>query len=203
MNFFEILGVERKYHLTADEMERRFHERSRLVHPDKHMKADPQTRVKTALATSELNQAYRALKDPVRRAEYLLGLEGFKLSDERSGHKVPPAFLMQMLELREALGEAKDAGEVNTVRELVLAVRQRQAECSREIEAGFARYEAGELAALGAVADAMIGERYFRRFLDDAEAWEEARTEGGAGRSAAKPAGNSAGTSARKSKETA
>ena len=143
MNYFEILGVERKYHLTAEELERRFHERSRQLHPDKHMKADAQTRVKTALATSELNQAYRALRDPVRRAEYLLELEGFKLSDERGGHKVPPAFLMEMLELREALGEAKDEGDHGKVRGLAASVRQRRDQATGEVDAGFSRYEAG------------------------------------------------------------
>src|SRR5262245_7491389 len=162
MNYFEILGVERKYHLTAEELERRFHERSRQLHPDKHMKADAQTRVKSALATSELNQAYRALRDPVRRAEYLLELEGIKLSDERDGHKVPPAFLMEMLELREELGEAKAEGDQGKVRELAAGVRQRRDEATGEVDAGFTRYQGGDRAALTAVADALIAERYFR-----------------------------------------
>lgn len=175
MNFFDILGVERRYHLAADELERRFHDKSRQLHPDRHMKADPQTRVKTALATSELNQAYRTLRDPVKRAEHLLALAGIKLTDERDGHKVDPGFLMEMLELREALGEAKEAGDREKVAELAKDVRRRRDESTAAMEAGFSRYEAsGEAAELRAVADAMIGERYFRRFLDDVEAFEEA-----------------------------
>ena len=174
MDYFEILGVERRYHVTAEELERRFHDKSRQLHPDRHMKADANTRVKTALATSELNQAYRALRDPVRRAEYLLGLYGIKLTDERDGHKVAPAFLMEMLELREALGEAKEAGDVAKVKSLAAEVRERRDAATAEIEAGFSRYEAsGDAQVLRAVADAMIGERYFRRFLDDVEKFED------------------------------
>lgn len=174
MDYFEILGVERRYHVTAEELERHFHDKSRQLHPDRHMKADAQTRVKTALATSELNQAYRTLRDPVRRAEYLLGLHGIKLTDERDGHKVAPAFLMEMLELREALGEAKEAGDVAKVKSLAAEVRERRDLSTGQIEAGFTRYEAGgDAGALREVADAMIGERYFRRFLDDVEKFED------------------------------
>lgn len=177
--YFDILGVERKYHLAAEDLERRFHERSRLLHPDKHMKADPQTRVKTALATSQLNQAYRALKDPIRRAEHLLEVEGYKISDERSGHKVSPAFLMEIMELREQLADAKAEGNHAAVGALADQVKVRRAEVMSEADDGFSKYEAGDKAELGKVADALIAERYLRRFLDEVEAFEDARADAG------------------------
>src|SRR5438045_1637380 len=109
-DFFQTLGVDRRYHLDGAELEARYHERSKLYHPDRHAKADPQTRVKNALATSQLTQAYRTLKDPIKRAEYLLKLEGMAISDERTGRKVSPGFLVEILELREQLMEARMDG---------------------------------------------------------------------------------------------
>jgi molecular chaperone HscB len=173
-DFFNTLGVERRYHLDAADLERRYHERSRQVHPDRHVKADAQARVKSALAASQLTQAYRTLKDPVKRAEYLLKLEGIEISDERSGHKVAPAFLMEILELREQLAEAKAEGDRVRVRALAEGVAARHADVIAEADAGFARYEAGDRGALRGVADALVAERYFRRYLDEVEAFEDA-----------------------------
>ena len=178
-SLFEILGVPRRYHLTDEEMERAFHARSRLLHPDRHMKADPQTRVKNALATSQLNEAYRTLKHGTKRAEYLLKLEGIELTDERNGHKVSPAFLMEILELREELAEARGALDAVRVQSLGAGVRARRDEALASVGAGFARWEAGDQNALKSVADALVAERYFNRFLDDVEAFEDAQHDRG------------------------
>ena len=135
-SFFEILGVPRRYHLAAADLERAFHERSRALHPDKHMKADGSTRIKTALAASNVNEAYRALKDRIKRAEYLLSLSNIHLTDERTGHKVAPAFLMEIMELREALMEAKAEGNAAAVEDLAKGVRVRRAEVIAKMESG-------------------------------------------------------------------
>lgn len=178
-SFFEILGVPRRYHLADAELERAFHERSRVLHPDRHMKADPQTRVKNALATSQLNEAYRTLRDGTKRAEYLLKLEGIELSDERKGHKVDPAFLMEILERREALAEARGDGDLPRVLALGAEVRARRDEVLAAVDAGFARWEAGEADVLKDVADALVAERYFKRFLEEVSAFEDAQHEAG------------------------
>ena len=172
--YFQILGVEQKWHLAASELEARYHEKNKLVHPDRHAKADSQTRVRNALATSNLNQAYRTLKDPIQRAEYLLKLEGIELSDERSGHKVAPEFLVEIMELREGLMDARTEGDKAKVSALAAAVRGRRDAVLGEVDTGFTRYESGDRAVLGQIADALVAERYFRRFLDEAEAFLDA-----------------------------
>ncbi|HZU81395.1 MAG TPA: Fe-S protein assembly co-chaperone HscB, partial [Polyangiaceae bacterium] len=134
LDFFQILGVPRRYHLALDELERLYHEQSRLHHPDRHAREGGATRVKSALATSQLNQAYRALKDPVKRAEHLLALAGIEISDERSGHKVPPEFLMEIMELREALADARAERDIGRVASLAADVRQRYATVQQRIE---------------------------------------------------------------------
>jgi molecular chaperone HscB len=183
-DYFAILGVERRYHVALDELERRFHERSKLHHPDRHAQSDPQTRVKSALAATELNQAYRTLRSDISRAEYLLKLEGITISDERSGHKVSPAFLMEIMELREALMDARGEGDADKVRALAADVRARHEKGVAQIGAAFTNYEAASddaarKTALTTAADALVAERYFRRFLDEVEAFEEQLEERG------------------------
>jgi molecular chaperone HscB len=180
-DFFDILGVERRFHLAEDDLERRFHERSREVHPDRHVRADGKTRVQAALRASLLNQAYRALRDPVARAAYLLKLEGIEISDERGGRKAPPALLMDVLELREQLSEARGEGDLKRVKALAAEVGGRRAAVLAQADAAFLRYEAGERAALEVAADASIAERYFRRFLEEVTAIEEASERAAAG----------------------
>src|SRR5579885_1509475 len=106
---FEVLGLPRRFHVTAQALEERYHAAAREHHPDRHTRAADARRVSSALRTAQLTEAYRTLRDPVKRAEYLVGLEGIAISDEKSGHKVAPAFLMEILELREQLEEARAA----------------------------------------------------------------------------------------------
>ena len=85
--------------MNLAELERHYLERSRDAHPDLASGDDD--------AAAALNEAYAALKDPFRRAEHLLELLGGpSAKDDKS---VPPAFLMEMLELREAMEAAKDS----------------------------------------------------------------------------------------------
>jgi molecular chaperone HscB len=171
---FETLGVPRRYHLAPDLLERQFHDLNRVHHPDRHAKADAATRTKNALATSQLNEAYRALKDPLKRAEYLLKVEGIEISDERSGHKVSPAFLAEIMELREQLMDARLEGDVEKVRVLADQVGDRKRSEMALIDSAFGRFEErGDREALKEVADHLIAERYFRRFLEEAEGFIE------------------------------
>lgn len=174
---FDILGLPRRYHLRPEEIEDRYHAAAREHHPDRHMKSDATTRVSSALRTAQLTEAYRTLKDPVRRAEYLLKLEGIVISDERSGHKVNSEFLHEILELREGLMDARVEGDEARIAALGSDVRERQARALADIDRGFARYDTGENAVLREVADALVALRYYRRFLDELEAHEEAQLE--------------------------
>ena len=79
---FDVLGLPRRYDLDLSQLESLYLERSREVHPDRHAKADGATRARALLESTELNEAYRTLKHPIRRAEYLLRLEGFDLGSE-------------------------------------------------------------------------------------------------------------------------
>ena len=172
-NFFETLGLSPSYTLDLADLEARYHERSKLHHPDRHAKADGATRVKNALATSELNQAYRALRDPTQRAEHILRINGIEPGDDRAATPVDPAFLMEIIELREALEDARAAKDEAKIAALSVEVHRRRDGASALVESGFRQFEAGNRAALPAIADALVANRYFLRFLDEIEAHHE------------------------------
>ena len=98
---FERLGLPRRFSVDLAELERNYLLRSREVHPDFH--SGNVDAVEDAAAT--LNEAYATLREPFRRAEHLLGLLGGPSAPEDKS--LPPAFLMEMLELREEIESAK------------------------------------------------------------------------------------------------
>ena len=106
MNYFEVFGLPKALTIDLKALERTFHELSRKYHPDYFTTASPAERQRALEMTASLNDAYRTLRHPVRRVEYLVGLEGFK----PDGSKVPKAFLMEIFEINEQLDELKSAG---------------------------------------------------------------------------------------------
>ncbi len=115
---FERLGLPRRFSVDLALAEREYLARSRLAHPDFHHGLSPAEQADKLAESAALNDAFATLKDPLRRAEYLLGLLGGPTAD---GSKVgDPAFLMAMMDLRERL-EAGDKAGV----EAELAARQR------------------------------------------------------------------------------
>lgn len=101
---FERLGLPRRFALDAAELERNYLAKSREVHPD-HAGND-----RASLeASAALNEAYTILRDPFRRADYLLTLEGGPTAAEQK--QAAPEFLEEMLDLRMRIEEAKHAAD--------------------------------------------------------------------------------------------
>ena len=104
MTHFERLGLPRRFPLDPAELERNYLARSREVHPD-HAGND-----RASLeASAALNEAYTVLRDPFRRADYLLTLEGGPTAAEQK--QAAPEFLEEMLDLRMRIEEAKHAAD--------------------------------------------------------------------------------------------
>jgi molecular chaperone HscB len=179
---FAVLGLERRYDLARAAVEDRQRELSRLVHPDRYATASPPERRHSLLWATAVNDAAKVLRDPVRRAEYLLKLKGLDVGDEQAGRKhVDPAFLMEVLELREELHAARGRRDDARVAALAAGVRRRREALLGDIAAGFALLGAGtDAAALGGLARHLGVMRYFDRFLDEVAAYEEARYQEGA-----------------------
>lgn len=165
-NHFAVLGVPERFDLTIEELEERYRERSRVVHPDRFASASAAERVKAISAATELNEAFRTLKQPVARAEHLLALRGTHIADNEP---VAQGFLMEILELREALQAAMRAGQTAKVSEMEAEMRARHEAALSAVAEHFAGD--GDLAA---IKRELVALRYFQRFLDEIEGEEAA-----------------------------
>jgi molecular chaperone HscB len=135
LTHFERLGLPWRFSLHRDDLERAYLERSRESHPDFHTLASPDEQAESLSRTAALNEAYLTLKDPFRRAEYLLHLLG---GPTASQHKqMPQAFLMEMMDLREQLEEAQR--NLPELDKLELALEQRSDSLLQEIERELSR----------------------------------------------------------------
>ena len=110
-DYFAVFGLGRRLGLDAEALQRRFYELSRAHHPDFHQAAPADAQAE-ALATSALvNRAYRALRDPLARVEYLVALEEGRETKGGAGRpKAPMELLEEMMEVQEALQRARAAG---------------------------------------------------------------------------------------------
>jgi molecular chaperone HscB len=108
-DFFSFLGLPRKLNLDMADLEQRYRALSRQFHPDYFYNAPAAERRASLEQSSYLNDAYRALKNPAARIEYLLQLEGVMSKNPAEAAKqVPPALLEEVFALNEELDEVRD-----------------------------------------------------------------------------------------------
>jgi len=113
-DYFAFLGLPRKLHVGAADLEQRFRALSRQFHPDYFYNATPAERRASLERSSYLNDAYRTLKSPIARVEYLLGLEGLATTtgggapSSEPKQIVPPALLEEVFALNEELDEVRE-----------------------------------------------------------------------------------------------
>lgn len=103
---FQLLGLPVGYEISLDDLDRRHHELSRRVHPDRFAAADSREKRFSLEWSTRLNDAYATLRDPLRRAEYLLAMHGVESQDE-SRTIMNPAFLDEQMDFRERLAELR------------------------------------------------------------------------------------------------
>jgi molecular chaperone HscB len=104
--YYELLGIPRSLNLSLGELQKRYYELSRQLHPDRFMQKPEAEQQRALDMSSALNDAYRTLKDPVKRAQYLLSQEGFDIGEQRS-KDVPPELLEEVFELNMVLEEMR------------------------------------------------------------------------------------------------
>jgi molecular chaperone HscB len=143
--FFDFFGLQRKLSIDEADLQKRFYQLSREWHPDRFSRKSEGEQAQALEATAILNDGYRTLRDPVKRAEYLLTEEGFPIGEQRS-KDVPPELLEEVFELNMALeelrgGEESARPQLETAKENFLGMR---GEIDRELNALFTRYDAAE-----------------------------------------------------------
>jgi molecular chaperone HscB len=179
-DYFTVLGLPRKLTIDRMDLERRYHDLSRRFHPDFYQTASSRERVASLENSALINKAYRALRDPLARAEYLVKLEAGQGGEIRA--EPPQALFEDILELNELLSDYKLA-DPNERAKLRPQLESKVQEFRTEYEALqqrltqdlFARWDqladrdglaSDEKAALLADMSRLIGQRaYLRRVL--------------------------------------
>ena len=105
-DYYELFGIPRGLNISLGDLQKRFYELSRQLHPDRFMRKPEAERQQALDMSSALNDANRTLKDPIKRAQYLLKLEGFDIGEQGS-KDVPPELLEEVFELNMALEEMR------------------------------------------------------------------------------------------------
>ena len=114
-DYFAFLGLPRRLTIDPQDLEKRLRDLSRKFHPDYYYNASPTERLASLERSSYLNDAYRALKNPVSRVEHLLAIEGLPPAKSEDGTaKVPPSLLEEVFALNEELDEIRELRESGT-----------------------------------------------------------------------------------------
>lgn len=129
---FAVFRLPRKLRIDSKELSRTFLDLSRECHPDRFAGADADRLAEIQRASARVNDAYRVLKDPVRRAEYLLEVEGIERPEGEA--KCPPDLLEEVFELREQMMEGDADAATGKAREMLT-------EAESSLEALFEEYD--------------------------------------------------------------
>lgn len=162
-DLFAALGLPRRFAVEPAELERRWKDGVRAVHPDRFARAAPRARSVASARSALLHQAYRTLREPRARAAYLLSLLG------AGPGAASPALLEEQLALRERLASAHAAGASAVLRQAAEQVAERLAALDRRLAAALAPAEPGE-AALREAAALLAEARLLERALEEASA---------------------------------
>jgi molecular chaperone HscB len=144
-NHFDLFGLPPRYALDASRLERGYRDLQTHVHPDRFA-ASPEAERRVAMQwAARANEAYRTLRDPIARARYLLSLKGYDTGEE-SNTSMPPDFLMQQMEWREAVAQAREASDAPELRSLAADIAKSRAGMLGLLERALdadANYDAG------------------------------------------------------------
>jgi molecular chaperone HscB len=166
-DYFHFFGLDPRLSLDLADLENTFHRLSRQLHPDRHAQATPAERELSLEASAILNDAYRTLRDPVARAEYLLKQQGFEQSKQ-----APAELLDEVFELNMALeelrgGDASLRPQLDAARERFLALLQ---ETDAGLEILFAAYDHSPVpSALGEIRAALDRRKYISNLVQQVE----------------------------------
>jgi molecular chaperone HscB len=108
LDHFALFDLPRKLWIEMAQLEQKFLQLSWKLHPDNFVNASAEEQERSLTRSSEINDAYRVLRDPVARVEYLLEIEGARKEGEHK-QQAPPELLEEVFELNESLDELRDA----------------------------------------------------------------------------------------------
>jgi len=183
-DYFEVFGLERGFQVDLPALELEFHRLSRKVHPDRFARAGESERQWSLADTALLNDAYRTLKDPLHRTEYLLKLEGAEIGEEHAGKdrkgqkdpsRVPADLLEEVFELNMQLEEMRMARKMGEEDPQLLADLEQAkkkfegllAAVDEDLRAQWKAWDAGDNGSRQAAQKTMVALLDRRRYLSN------------------------------------
>jgi molecular chaperone HscB len=161
MDAFDTFSIPPRFSLDLPELEKRYRDLSRALHPDKYV-GRPASERRMALSKAiEVNEAWRVLKDPAKRAEAL-----FRRAGIQQDPTADPELLMEMMEVRESLSEARENKDRAALARLTTDMKARETRVLDRLAVALDSPYADALSALGEL-------RYVRRVLEEASAAED------------------------------
>lgn len=122
-NYFELFGLESAFSIDLSILESHYRKIQSESHPDRFVNATSAEKLKSMQLATLANEAYQTLKKPASRARYLLELQGITAISE-TNTAMPADFLMQQMEWREVLEDAKAAKDIATIDSLLNEIQQ-------------------------------------------------------------------------------
>jgi molecular chaperone HscB len=174
-DYYRFFGLPALLDLDLSELQNAFYRLSRLLHPDRYTRATERERTYSLEAAAILNDAYRVLRDPVERAEYVLKEAGFDIGEQR-GRDVPPELLEEVFELNMALDELR-SGDDSVIPQLEESRSQfldMLAALDEDLLALFRKHDSTtgpdeRLAVLGEIRGLLNRRRYIRNLVNEVD----------------------------------
>ena len=139
MNYFEIFGIPVQLKVDKNELPKKFFDLSRKFHPDFYANSTPSEQHQALEITANLNKAFKTFQNPDDTIKYVLQLKG--LLEEEEKYQLPPAFLMEVLEINEQLMDAEDDPELKV--NLQSAINNLQSEIYAPVKEIIEQYQDG------------------------------------------------------------
>ncbi|WP_041370105.1 Fe-S protein assembly co-chaperone HscB [Methylovorus glucosotrophus] len=149
-NHFALFGLPAAFAIDTALLDQRYRQLQSEVHPDKFAAASSTEKLRSMQWATSANEAYRTLKNPTARARYLLELQGIH-TDEESNTAMPTDFLMQQMEWREAIEEARDAKDLDALDNLLKDIQAAAKSLQQDLEQQLGAESAELTAAAGSV----------------------------------------------------
>lgn len=125
-NYFEIFGLPVGFQIDTSSLTERYRELQKTVHPDRFASASDRDRRLAVQQAALINEALNTLKSPLKRARYLLQLNGVEFDDEKETH-MDPEFLMEQMELREAVADVRQQKDpFSALNQLIQSIQQKK-----------------------------------------------------------------------------
>ena len=133
---FELFELPISFDVDLSDLSQRYRELQRVAHPDKFVNASDRERLLSVEKAAAINEAYQVLKSPQRRARYMLELQSVSFDDEKDT-ALDPSFLMEQIELREALGELNQTADpMASLSAIMTDIKKRIANVIKELGTG-------------------------------------------------------------------